>query len=133
MALQDVDKMPMTGFVYMKDIRLHAFHGVDPQEQSVGADFLLSVRVKTDLSKAVDSDNVDDTVSYAELFEIVKKEMSIPSKLLENVAGRIAKTIITTYSQIESVDISLVKLNPPMGAECAGAGIDLHINNQKTI
>jgi 7,8-dihydroneopterin aldolase/epimerase/oxygenase len=130
---QDVDNMSMTGFIYMKDVRLHAFHGVDPQELSVGADFLLNIRVKTDLSKAIDSDDVNDTVSYAEMFKIAKAEMAIPSKLLENVAGRIAKGIIAAHPQIESLNISLIKLNPPMGADCVGAGVDLHIINQKTI
>lgn len=123
----------MTGYVYMKDVRFHAFHGVDPQEQTVGADFILNIRVRTDLSKAMETDDVRDTVSYAVMYEIARKEMATPSKLLEHAAGRIVKGILSAYPQIESIDLSLTKSVPPMGADCDGAGVELHIINQKTI
>jgi dihydroneopterin aldolase len=80
----------------------------------------------------MESDEVSDTVNYAELFEMVKAEMSIPSNLLEHVAGRIAKAVFNAYRDVTAIDLTIVKDNPPMGAHCRGAGVELHLINDKT-
>ena len=113
-------------YVFLKAVRFHAFHGVLPQERQVGGDFLLSLRVGCPLAKAMESDDVEDTVNYAALFELAGKEMAVPSKTLEHVAGRIVKAIVTAYPAVTSVDLELTKQNPPMGADCDGAGVELH-------
>ena len=72
----------------------------------------------------MESDSLEDTISYATLYELVAGEMRIPSKLLEHVAGRIANAIISVYPEISSIDLEIVKQNPPMGADCAGASVE---------
>ncbi len=119
-------------YIYLSDVRFHAFHGVMPQERKVGADFVVSVRVGMDISKAVDSDNVEDTLNYAGLYDIMKREMSIPSNLLEHVAGRIGRSVIQQFPMVSSVDVMVTKTNPPMGADSNGAGVELHLINDKT-
>jgi dihydroneopterin aldolase len=59
--------------------------------------------------------------------------MAVPSNLLEHVAGRIAKAVMSAYPEILSVDIKLTKTNPPMGADCKGAGVEIHLINDKTL
>lgn len=119
-------------YICLREVRFHAFHGVMPQEREVGADFTVSLRVGADLSLAIDHDAVDMTLNYAELYDVVRREMLIPSDLLEHVAGRIAKAVFTTFPQVLSLDVSVTKVNPPMGADCAGAGVELHLINDKT-
>ncbi len=116
-------------YIFLNKVRFYAYHGVMPQEKAVGADFLVSLRVGYDISGAMESDDVADTVSYAEMFEIVKREMMIPSALLEHVAGRIARSMETAFPSITSIDLTITKANPPMGADCQGAGIELHIEH----
>ena len=103
-----------------------------PQERKVGADFTVSLRVGADLSRAVESDAVEDTLNYATLFEVVKQEMAIPSQLLEHVAGRIGKAVFNRFPQVETVEVVLTKVNPPMGADCQGASVELHLINEKS-
>jgi dihydroneopterin aldolase len=103
-----------------------------PQERKVGADFLVSLRVGYPLADAMQSDEVADTLDYAKLYEVVRREMEIPSKLLEHVVGRIAKAIAETFPQVTSIDLSLTKQNPPMGADCTGASVEIHLINDKT-
>ena len=119
-------------YIYLRDIRFHALHGVTPIEKKVGSDFTVSVRVAVDVSAAVEHDNVDVTLNYASLYEVIKREMMIPSNLIEHVAARIGKAIFETFPQVEALDISLMKINPPMGADCEGAGVELHLINDKT-
>ena len=114
-------------FIVLREVRFHARHGVMPQERKVGGDFTVSLRVGVDLSRPVVSDNVADTLNYAALYEVVKREMAIPSQLLEHVAGRIGQSVLDTFPQTMSIDLTLTKLNPPMGADSEGAGVELHI------
>lgn len=104
-----------------------------PQEKRVGADFLVNLRVGYPLARAMASDEVSDTLNYAELYELVKREMGVPSRLLEHVAGRIVKTVSEAFPEVTSIDLSLTKLNPPMGADCDGAGVEIHLINDKTM
>jgi dihydroneopterin aldolase len=113
-------------YICLKNVRFHAFHGVLPQERQVGGDFLLSLRVGYPLARAVESDEVGDTLNYATLFDLVKREVDVPSQLLEHVAGRIAKAVVAAFPAVTSIDLELTKQNPPMGADSDGAGVELH-------
>ena len=114
-------------YIVLREVRFHAFHGVMPQERKVGADFIVTLRVGVDLSRPVESDAVENTLNYATLYEVVKQEMAIPSQLLEHVAGRIGKAVFEAFPQAMSIDLTLMKLNPPMGADTKGAGVELYI------
>lgn len=119
-------------YISLRNVRFHAFHGVMPQERKVGADFLVNLRVGYPLEQAMQSDEVGDTLNYAALYEVVKAEMMQPSNLLEHVAGRIADAIVKHFPQVTSIDLALTKQNPPMGADCDGAGVEIHLINDKT-
>jgi len=124
--------MCMTSYITLNDVRFHAFHGVLPQETAVGADFVVNLRLGYDISRAMQTDDVGDTLNYAEVYELVKHQMDVPSKLLEHVAGRIVDAVRKAYPAITSIDLELTKLNPPMGADCRGAGVEIHLINDKT-
>lgn len=115
-----------SGHIYINNMRFHSRHGVLEQERLTGGDFLVSLDARYPLSKAVYSDDVSDTLNYAEVYDIVKKEMSVPSKLIEHVAGRIGKRLLERMPEIEELTVRLTKVNPPMGADCDGAGVQLH-------
>ena len=117
------------GSIHLRQVRFHAFHGVMPQERQVGADFLLDLRVGYPLQQAMQSDEVADTLNYATLYDLVAREMQQPSNLLEHVAGRMVEAISQTFPQVTSIDLELTKQNPPMGADCEGAGVEMHFIN----
>ena len=122
----------MTSYIRLNSVRFHAFHGVLPQEKTVGGDFVVSMRLGYDISRAMESDDVADTLNYAEVYELVRREMSIPSNLLEHVAGRIVQAVLSAFPAVTSIDLELTKENPPMGADCKGAGVEIHLINDKT-
>ena len=116
------------GYIHLRQVRFHAFHGVMLQERQVGTDFVLDLRVGYPLQQAMQSDDVADTLNYASLYDLVAREMQQPSNLLEHVAGRIAEAIGRTFPQVTSIDLTLTKQNPPMGADCEGAGVEIHFS-----
>ena len=73
-----------------------------------------------------ESDDVADTLDYAAVYRLVNSEMAVPSQLLEHVAGRIVQALLRQFPVISSIDLWLTKLTPPMGADCDGAGVELH-------
>lgn len=121
-----------SSYICLENMRFHAFHGVLPQERKTGNDYVVSLRAKYDISQAMASDLVDDTLNYAQVYEIVAREMREPSLLLEHVAGRIGKSLFAAFPSIEEMSLKVVKLNPPMGADSDGAGVEVHLINDKT-
>ena len=112
--------------IILKGVKIFAYHGVDPQENKVGSYFYLDLTIATDFSKAAQTDDLEGTISYADIFERVKKEMSIPSKLLEHVCQRIAQRLFNDFEGIKALDIQLTKENPPMGSESQQVGVSVH-------
>ena len=119
-------------YIYIKEARFHAYHGVLPQEQTVGQDFLVSVRCGLDITSAMDHDMVEVTLDYGVLYRLIEREMTIKSQLVEHLAGRIARSVFDTFPMVTTLDISITKLNPPIGADCQGAGVEVHLINDKT-
>lgn len=113
-------------YIFLKEIRCYAYHGVAPQENLIGNEYVIDLKLKVDISRASRTDDVTDTVSYADVHELVKVEMNIPSKLLEHVGGRIAEKLFEAFPAIEEIELRLSKRNPPMGADIDVAGIELH-------
>ena len=119
-------------YILLQGLQYHAFIGVGEQEQVVGNDYVLDLRLGYPFAASMKSDDVDDTFNYADVFNIVSEGMKQPSKLLDAAAGKIVNELLARYIQLESVDLKLVKKNPPMGADCDSAGIELHLINDKT-
>lgn len=122
----------ITSHVFIDGIRMHARHGVLPQERVTGNDYTIDVDAEYDVSAAMQSDQVDDTLNYASVFQVVKEEMGVPSQLIEHVAGRIADRMLKDFPDIKSLKIRIRKDNPPMGADCDGAGVEISAVSEKT-
>lgn len=119
--------------IFLRQLRFHAFHGVLDQERRVGNDYVINVVAECDFAHAMQTDELEDTVNYAEIYRVVKEEMAVPSKLLEHVAGRIGERLFNEFPFLQSLDISIMKVNPPFGADCEGAGVEVHLMNYKTL
>ena len=113
-------------FIRMEGMKFYAYHGVLPQENTVGAYFYMDLKLKTDFSHASETDELEGTVSYADIHTAVKAEMEIPSKLLEHVCQRIASRIFKDFPTVTTIDIALFKENPPMGACAKSIGVEAH-------
>jgi dihydroneopterin aldolase len=122
----------MSSKIYLRNVRFHAFHGVLPQERIVGNDYLVNLVLDYDFSSALKTDDLQGTLNYAEVYQKVKEEMAVPSKLLEHVAGRIAHRLFSDFPEIQKLQLSITKVNPPMGADSDGAGVEVVLTNDKT-
>ena len=85
------------GKIYLKNIRLYAFHGCMDEEEKIGSDYVVNLVVDTDLNRSSKTDDLKDTVDYVALHAIVKAEMEERAKLLEHVADRIINKIMIEF------------------------------------
>lgn len=106
-------------------MRFYAFHGCFAEEQKIGTYFTVDVAFETDTSRAQRSDSIEDTVSYLDVYRTVKREMMVPSHLLEHVGDRICSAILAEYAQVDSVRAKVSKMNPPLGGQLDSVTVEI--------
>jgi 7,8-dihydroneopterin aldolase/epimerase/oxygenase len=113
------------GIIRIEDMEFYAFHGHFREEQIIGNKFTVTLTIETDLSKAGNSDNLQDTVNYQEVYAVVKKEMEEKSHLLEHIATRILNSLFSGFSGITKATVKVSKLNPVMGGHIGSVSVEL--------
>lgn len=115
----------MDGVILVKGIKVYAYHGCLPEEAIIGGNYVVDVKVKTDLDKAYKTDLLTDTIDYVKISEVVKGEMAVRANLVEHVAGRIAEKLMGEFSLIEKMEVTVTKINPPMNAEVDSVSVTI--------
>lgn len=114
--------MSYIGTIRVDRMKCHAHHGVGDDERLIGNDFEVSIEVKACISDGLVHDDLKGTVNYARLIEIIKREMAIPSRLLEHVAWRIHTAVTSEFETIAG-SVTVTKLTPPVACEVAGVSV----------
>jgi dihydroneopterin aldolase len=110
----------------LRRMEFYGYHGVFPEENKLGQKFYVDLDLRLDLHKAALSDDVSDTVNYAEIHALVKQVVEgPPCKLIEALAQRIASTVLGTYTNIIEVTVSVTKPNPPFDINFDGVAVEL--------
>jgi dihydroneopterin aldolase len=107
-------QITMQDKIILENIRVYAYHGCLDEETKIGSDYRVDMTVYASLERSAETDDLSDTVDYVNLNKIVKDEMAIPSKLLEHVAERINKRVISEHQLVVGVLTKVSKLNPPI-------------------
>lgn len=111
--------------IKLTDMQFYANHGVMEQEAKVGNVYVVNISMTADLLRACETDHVDDTINYAQVYDLVKIEMKQSSKLLEHIAMRIFKSIKNKFPQITALEVRLAKNNPPIAGEVKTAEVTI--------
>lgn len=118
------------GIIELEEMRFWAFHGCLESERRNGNLFLVDFRGELDMRKAAGSDNLEDTVNYGLVYDLVKEEMSVPSDLLENVAGRIVRRIAERFPEFVRFSVRVSKRRPPVEGPVQWSRVTLTFNNE---
>lgn len=111
--------------ISINGMEFYAHHGCFEEEQKVGTWFMVDLSMDVDTKEAEITDNLNDTVNYADVYLTVKREMERPSKLLENVAYRIREAVMWKYPKAKNVQVKIQKLNPPLGGKIQSVSVEL--------
>ena len=121
------------GKIYLKNIRLYAYHGCMDEEKKIGSDYLVNMKVEADLKTSSKTDNLMDTVDYVSLHNIVKEEMGRRARLLENVAERIVNRVLKDHTTVISVSVKVAKSNPPIGGNVEEVAVKREVKRTSSI
>jgi dihydroneopterin aldolase len=116
------------GKISLNNIRVHAHHGCLKEESIIGSDYRVDLSITSDLSAPSKSDKLAETVDYVHLNNIVKQEMEIKSNLLEHVAKRILNRIFNELPEVSKAEVSVSKINPPIGGDVESVSVTLSLN-----
>jgi len=111
--------------IELENMEFYAFHGCYEQEKRVGNRFIVNLKFTTDATLAAASDNVSDTVSYLDVYGVVKRQMEITSDILENVVDRILSSLAEAFPAIETMSVKVSKMTPPLGGQIERVSVSM--------
>ncbi len=120
--------------IIIKGLKLFAYHGVNPEEKVDGQNFVLDITATLNADKAKQTDNVDDTVSYAKILKTARAVFCEKSyDLIETAANKVGMAIMETYPSLDSVTVLLMKPEAPIKAEFEYVAVEETIKREELI
>ena len=110
--------------VVLKDVELYAYHGVGEAERTAGGRYVVNVSVTYKEKKSTFTD-LQDTINYVTIFNIVRQRMGVPSTLLEQVAADIIHEIQQQFNIVNEIECSIYKIRAPIENLNGKVGIHL--------
>jgi dihydroneopterin aldolase len=114
--------------ILLQNMEFFAYHGVYPDEQKNGNLFSVDLEFDADLEHAAKTDNLDDTLDYEQIYNLVQQEINITSNLLENIAGRICDAVKTSYPEISFLKVRVTKHNPPLSGKVQKVSVEKSVS-----
>ncbi len=113
--------------VFLQGLTFFGYHGVRPEERTTGQRFQVDVEVTADVRRAGSTDDLTDTVNYAQVFRTVREIMEgEPRNLMETLAEAIAGRVLAEHPA-QAVRVRISKLGPPLrGAPTGQAGVEIY-------
>jgi dihydroneopterin aldolase len=115
----------MTYTMRIEGMELRARHGCYDVEREVGGNFVVDVALEVEDDGAAGADDVARTVNYVAVYELVREQMGVPSRIIENAAWRTLEAIVARFPQVLHAELTVAKLAPPMGGKAARVAVTL--------
>jgi dihydroneopterin aldolase len=113
----------MINIIKINKIKIYAHHGCLSEETKIGGNYEVNVVLHTDFIEAAKSDELNLTIDYVLVNEIVAEEMAIPSKLIEKVGFRIINRFKKELKNLIKTQLEIVKICPPINGDVESVSI----------
>ena len=111
--------------IYIRGLRVFAFHGVNPEEKEKGQPFVLDVTLGVDLSRPGATDDLADTVNYSKVTKCVLRTMREgKDNLIERAASRVAEAVLAEFP-VQEVTVLLKKPRAPIAADFDDVAVEI--------
>ena len=112
-------------------MEFYGYHGVLPEENRLGQRFIVDLIVETDLKKAGVTDNLEESISYVDLYGICKDVVEgKPYKLIETVAHQISDRILVQFIKVSAVQVKVIKPDPPIPGHYESVAVEIYRSRQ---
>ena len=99
--------------IELKGLQFYSFHGLYNEEKKIGGEFVVDILAKLN-SNHQEVSSIEETVNYAEVFAIIKREMTEPRELLETLTQSIAESVHKNFPAIKEIEVRVEKKVPPL-------------------
>ncbi len=113
------------GKIALEGLEFFAYHGAYIEEQKIGNRYSVDINIDTDFTVAAETDRLKETVNYEDVYASIKEIMHQKHRLLEHIGHSIIERIRNQYPNIQQVEVSVSKFNPPIGGVCERARITM--------
>jgi dihydroneopterin aldolase len=110
--------------ICFEKLRFFAFHGLYEEEKKSGNEFEMDIKISFSPEKNMITD-IDETINYATVFELIREEMQHPRELLETFLAELAEKFKLQYPAINNVEMKLYKLTAPISEMKGRVGVQL--------
>ena len=112
--------------IFLRGMRFMACHGVLPHEREVPQPFEVDVELGLDLRSAGESDDLDDTVNYAKVYDVVSTVLTVTRKyLIEALAEEIADDLLRDFDSLRWVRVTVHKPTAPIDGIFSDVGVTI--------
>jgi 7,8-dihydroneopterin aldolase/epimerase/oxygenase len=112
--------------IFVNQMEFYGYHGVFPEETRLGQRFVVDLTVFVDLKKAGETDELEHSVNYGELFRVCKEIVEgKPFKLVEAVAEKIAEIVLSQFTLVSEVTIKVIKPDPPIPGHYRSVAVEI--------
>ncbi len=119
-----------TGYVRLVNAVFYGHHGVMQEEHRIGGRYEVDVGVELDFEAAARHDDLTRTVDYETVYDFIRRLVTENEfYLIEKLAYRIAHTVQEEYPDVEGIEVTVRKPNPPVGGPCDRAEATYQIDN----
>lgn len=116
--------------IHLQQLRFFCFHGLYPEEAKLGNEFEVNVTILVgDEPPKINLDTLQ--VDYSKAFQIIEARMKFATPLLETLAKDIANELLYVFPPVESIRISIFKLNPPIPGYTGKVGVEFDVVRDK--
>jgi len=108
-------------------MRFYGFHGLLPEENKIGQRFNVDVELFLSLQKAGQSDDMNDSIHYGHVYELIKEVVEGDSvNLIETVAERIAAQLFASFSLLSACTVKVFKPDPPIQGHYESVAVEIY-------
>lgn len=113
--------------IHVTGMRFYGYHGVFAEETKLGQRFNVDLSIGLDLSRAGKTDDLRESVNYAELYEVTKRVVEgTPLQLVEALADRVAKHVLALDERILETTVKVIKPDPPIAGHYEHVAVEIH-------
>ncbi|UOQ91377.1 dihydroneopterin aldolase [Halobacillus shinanisalinarum] len=113
--------------IYLNSMEFWGYHGLFPEENKLGQRFYVDLELELDLKPAAQTDDMNQSINYGEIYEVTKKVVEGEArKLVETVAEQLSGKLLEHFELLDACRVKVTKPDPPIPGHYKSVAIDIY-------
>ncbi|OZU89549.1 dihydroneopterin aldolase [Virgibacillus indicus] len=118
--------------IILNNLQFYGFHGLLPEENKLGQRFNVDLELISDLKKPGETDNMNDSIHYGQVYETVQEIVEGEAKnLIEAVADSIAAKLLASFDLLHACRVKVIKPDPPIPGHYESVAVEIYREKSK--